>query len=232
MADARFREIVAALGKAYSPPAPHPALASPFEAILYETAAYLVDDEKRAATFESLARTIGADPARLLAAPPAKLVRAIAGGGMQPERRAEKVRESARIALDELGGDLGAVARRPFAEARKAFMKFPGIGAPGAEKILLFARAHRVLALESNGLRAIVRLGFGREERNYARMYRSAQEAVGDVSKDSFELLIGAHRLLRFHGQATCRATPRCAECPVAPRCPSSTVQPPAARRR
>lgn len=232
MSDARFREIVAALERAYTLPAAETSLRGPFEMILRETCAYLVDDERRAATFASLAERVGTEPAKLLAASPASILKAIEGGGMQAPRRAEKVIESARLALDEFDGDLASVARRPFAEARRAFMKFPGFGAPGAEKLLLFARAHRVLALESNGLRALVRLGFGRENakgKNYAATYRSAQEAVGDVSKDSFDFLIRAHRLLRFHGQATCRATPRCAECPVARMCPSA--QPPAKRR-
>jgi hypothetical protein len=50
--------------------------------------------------------------------------------------------------------DLGAVLDRPQADAIRALKKFPAIGEPGAEKILLFAGKAPILALESNGLRS------------------------------------------------------------------------------
>jgi len=102
--------------------------------------------------------------------------------------------------------------------------KFPGIGDPGAEKILLFSRTHPILALESNGLRALIRIGFGEELKNYAATYRSAQEAVKDqLTSDSVEdyvWLIRAHLLLRRHGQELCKRTePICTSCPLTENC-------------
>ena len=41
--------------------------------------------------------------------------------------------------------------------------KFPAIGDPGVDKILLLTRTEPVMALDSNGLRVLVRLGFGAE---------------------------------------------------------------------
>ena len=55
----------------------------------------------------------------------------------------------------------------------------PCSGDPGAEKILLFSRTHSILALDSNGLRVLRRLGYGEERKSYASTYRSAQEARG-----------------------------------------------------
>jgi endonuclease-3 len=63
---------------------------------------------------------------------------------------------------------LKSVLKLPLPKAKKALQKFPGIGEPGAEKILLFTRTHPLMALESNGLRVLVRLGFGAEHKNYA----------------------------------------------------------------
>src|SRR5262245_62954674 len=144
---------------------------------------------------------------------------------MRPEDRAEKLQFIARTVLGEFQGDLRQILKLPIAKAKKALKKFPGIGDPGAEKILLFSRAHPILALESNGLRALIRLGFGEELKNYAATYRSAQEAVKDqlISHSVVEdyiWLIRAHLLLRRHGQELCKRTgPICTSCPLAEKC-------------
>jgi len=185
MATARFRQTISLLDASYALPK-EPRLRGPFERVLFECAAYLVDDARRLETFRSLDAAVGTDPAAILSAPKEEIEKAIAGGGMQPARRAEKVREAARIAKEDLGGNVASVLVLPFREARARLALFPGIGAPGAEKILLFERSHKVLALESNGLRVLVRLGIAAEKKSYAATYRSAQEAAGDVSRDLF----------------------------------------------
>src|SRR5262249_53606921 len=112
-----------------------------------------------------------------------------------------------------------AVALPP-PKAKKALKKFPGIGDPGAEKILLFSRARPLLAMESNGLRVLVRLGFGEEQKNYSATYRAVQETLKDQLKQDFDWLIGAHQLMRQHGQELCRRTePLCNACPLTKHC-------------
>jgi len=108
----------------------------------------------------------------------------------------------------------------PLPKARKALQKFPGIGEPGAEKILLFSKTYPVLALESNGLRVLVRLGFGEEKKNYATTYRLVQKAVGEGLDNDYTWLIQAHLLLRRLGQELCRRSePMCDRCPLAADC-------------
>src|SRR6185436_5549192 len=98
--------------------------------------------------------------------------------------------------------------------------KFPGIGDPGADRLLLAGGSARTLAAESNGLRVLLRLGFGDESADYARSYRSVSKAVTGELPDDREWLLQAHQLLRRHGQATCRrTTPRCEECPLTGQC-------------
>ena len=95
-------------------------------------------------------------------------------------------------------------------------MRFPGIGEPGAEKILLFSRTEQILALESNGLRALARIGYGHELPNYAETYRSTQEAAKEELVADYDWLIRAHLLLRRHGQELCRRSdPACTACPL-----------------
>ncbi len=93
------------------------------------------------------------------------------------------------------------------------------VGAGGG-KILLLTRTHPVLALDSNGLRVLLRVGYGVEEKSYPRTYRSVQEAVAPELPTDFAWLIRAHGLLRHHGAADCRRkTPACEPCCVRRRC-------------
>lgn len=218
MAQLTLEEVVEALRAHHGEPPPPPAT-DPFHLVLWENAAYLADDARRAAAFALLAETVGLAPEQILAAPEDALL-AVTRHGIEAERFAGKLRECARIALAELGGDVGAALRRPPAEAKRALRRFPGIGEPGAEKILLFTGTLPVLALDSNGLRVLLRLGFGTETGRYAADYASAQRAAGAADTRDFDLLIAAHQLLRLHGQTLCRrSTPRCPACPLRSRC-------------
>jgi endonuclease III len=130
------------------------------------------------------------------------------------------LRQAAEVAL-QLGGDVRAVLRWPLDKAHRALRKFPGIGAPGADKILLFTKTHPILALESNGLRVLLRLGYGTEDARYEVTYRSVQQAADDELVRECAWLIDAHQLLRRHGQEWCRRTrPRCDECALTALCP------------
>jgi endonuclease-3 len=97
---------------------------------------------------------------------------------------------------------------------------FPSIGEPGAEKILLFGRSHAVLGLDSNGVRALTRLGVVHEAKTYSATYRAVQAALAPYQSQGFDWLIRAHQLLRQHGQELCRRTqPHCDRCPLTDTC-------------
>lgn len=192
----------------------------PLGIILLENVAYLVSDERREQAFSRLRERVGLTPPEILMANDETLLEVTRIGGMHPVARVEKLRRIAQIALQEFDGDFDAVLKQPLAKAKKALKKFPGIGDPGAEKILLFSRTHPVLALDSNGLRVLLRLGYGEEQKSYASTYRSAQEAVESELKKDFDWLIVAHQLLRRHGQELCKsAAPLCSRCPVKSNC-------------
>jgi endonuclease III len=194
--------------------------------ILWENIAYLVDDERRQQAMAALRAQIGTTPAEILAAPEARLIKA-AVRGIVPEQSVKKLRRCAEIALEEFDGELQPILKRPLARAKKALKRFPGIGDPGAEKILLFGRAYPILALESNGLRVLARLGFGTETPNYSATYRSVQEAVEDEVVKEFSWLIKAHQVLRRHGQELCRRShPHCRKCPLVAECPWPAANP------
>jgi endonuclease III len=194
-------------------------LESPWEMILWENVAYLADDDRRQQAFQTLQKRIGIKPAQILSASDEALLE-VTKHGIMPELFAEKLRKCAKIALEDFDGDLRPVFKLPFAKAKKALQKFPGIGEPGAEKILVFSRTYPVLALESNGLRVLLRLGFGEEKKSYSTTYRLVQQAVKEELGEDYSWLIQAHLLLRRHGQELCkRSKPECSKCPLAEDC-------------
>lgn len=71
-----------------------------------------------------------------------------------------------------------------------------------------------MLALESNGLRVLVRVGLGAESKSYAATYRSVREALRGQLPRRAEQLAQAHLLLRRHGLEVCRrSAPACGAC-------------------
>jgi endonuclease III len=212
----RLRSILVRLREHYGP-LPDPPK-DPFILILLENVAYLAKGDKRQEALQLLERTVGTEPKAILAAPDARL-EAVTAHGILGATFVEKLRECAAIAVDEFGGDLTAVVDRPLPEAKKALRRFPSIGEPGAEKILLFSRRQPLLAPESNGLRVLTRLGFVREESSYAKTYAGAR-ALGAALGLSIPDLVIAHRLLQHHGQTLCRrSAPDCPACPVRESC-------------
>jgi endonuclease III len=215
-----LNKVVSRLRKHYGKPKPL-ITTDPFELVLLENVAYLVSDERREEAFTALREHCGTKPHEILAASKEKILKATKLGGMHPEQRVHRLKEIALIAMNEFEGDLRQALRLlPFPKAKQALRKFPSIGEPSAEKILLFAREHAVLGLESNGLRVLLRLGFGEEKKNYSASYRSVQEAIGPQLKKEFGWLIDAHLLLRQHGKELCKTNnPKCDECPVKSEC-------------
>jgi endonuclease III len=212
-----LREAVHLLGKQYGPPTPLPT-SDPFELILWENVAYLAPSPRRRDAFEELKRTVGTSPEALRAATQRSLER-ITGKGILKSTFADKLRECAAIAINEFGGDLGPVIDEPLDRARRALQSFPGIGEPGAEKILLFTGRHPLLAPDSNGLRVLVRLGLLREETSYARTYAASREVAKSLPQKPGRMQ-QAHLLLQQHGQTLCkRGVPICGACPLARGC-------------
>jgi len=210
---------VAALEAFHGPPPAEP-VADPFEIILWENCACLVDDARRTAVFRALAAEVGLTPEAILGAPPGTLERVIGAGGMQPERRAAKLRDAAKLAAESGPAALGRLIRESPERARRILKKFPGIGDPGADHILMLSHAMVTLAPESNGLRVLLRLGYGSERGDYAAQYRSVAKAALPELKREWRWLEKARSLLRSHGREVCRrAAPQCETCPLTSSC-------------
>jgi endonuclease-3 len=220
-----LQQVISQLGDYYGKP-DKPDTTDPWEMIVWENIAYLADDARRREAMSMLREQVGAGPEKILAASADRLL-AVARHGIVAENTVEKLRRAAEIAIREFGGDLRPILKLPTAKAKKALKRFPAIGDPGAEKILLFGHALPVLALDSNGLRVLVRLGYGEEKPNYSATYRLLQAAIEPELIKKYPWLIQAHQLLRQHGQELCRRSkPRCQECPLLKGCPWAAANP------
>lgn len=212
-----LRTVVSQLEKLYGPPAAPPTT-DPFELVLLENVAYLAKPAKRLEAFALLRETIGTSPERILAAP-ARALERVTARGILAKTFAGKLRECARIAVEELHGELDATTRGPLREAVRALRKFPGIGEPGAEKILTFAGRQALLAPDSNGLRVLTRIGLVAETGSYAKNYAAAREAAFALPSRP-ETMREAHLLLQEHGRTLCKTSaPACERCPLARGC-------------
>jgi endonuclease III len=215
----KFNQVIALLKAHYGVPEAPPAK-GPFELVLWENACYLLPDERRREVFETLRDKVGLNAAAVDAASDKVLLPLAKRGGMRPETRVSRWREISRITLQQYAGDLDSILKLPYAEAKKALKQFPTIGDPGAEKILLLCGVSSGLPLESNGLRVLVRLGWGRLQRDYGATYRSVQAALKPEPPASAVRLKQAHLLLRMHGKELCKdKAPLCHQCPVSAGC-------------
>jgi endonuclease-3 len=216
---AKLAWLVEELAKVHGPAA-EPFPADAFEIVLWENVAYLVNDTRRRQAFEALVRSIGTRPEDLLDASEDQL-HDVARHGILADHFATKLRAAAEIAWTDFRSDLTATLAQPPETAKRALRKFPGIGEPGAEKILLFTRSHPFLAPESNGLRVLVRFGICPGDDNYTETYAAARDAAREQLGEDFDVLIAARHHLRVHGQSICKRTkPDCGVCPVREECP------------
>src|SRR2546428_484908 len=133
---AEFPRLLRALESHYGRPEP-PTISDPLHLILWESVGYLVEDDRRELAFEALRKQAGLKPTDILSASTEQLVSITKLGGIHPELRASRLKEIAQIVLNDFAGDLTSALKLPLPKAAKALKKFPSIGEPGAEKILL-----------------------------------------------------------------------------------------------
>jgi endonuclease-3 len=218
-----LRTVIAELARRY--PA-RPVLKDPLQLILWENIGYLIEDAQRTALFAEFKDRVGLTARQIESADGAVLLDIAGRGGMRPETRVQRWRDIARITLDRADGDLdGTLRALPLAKARALLKSFPTIGDPGVDKILLFADIAPRPCLESNGLRAMARLGFIVEQGAYAASYRAAIEVLARRGHPNRDWFIAAYLAMREHGKTLCkRAAPLCLACPLDAACAHAVV--------
>jgi len=207
-----------------APKAPPPKTA--FEWVLWDNVAYLVNDDKRADAFALLKRSVGFAPKKILQARTPVLLE-VTRHGIVANLFARKLQSAAQIAVDKFGGNVDKALSDDPAKAARQLRAFPGVGEPGAEKILVALGRVKTLPLDSNGLRVMQRVGFGSALRSYAASYRSVKAAV-PVAGVSAKRLFEAFLLLQTHGRTICKTgAPLCGACQLRTMCAYALAQHP-----
>ena len=219
MATPRISDLLDSLESNYGaldPAAP----TDPYEFLIWWHCGYPASEERCSKGWASLTREVGIAPKQLTAASTAKLVGALKAGGMVPDLRASRLKEIAAAVQGQYGGDLRtALSRLSAPQARKALKAFPGIGNPGADRILLFSRLSPVAAIPSACPYVLVRVLQGPEGPKYVTVYAAAQQMLNTLPATVDER-IRAYLLVARHGHELCkRSNPLCERCPLRAQC-------------
>jgi endonuclease III len=226
----KVEELLRRLEEYYGPQR-HAGPIEPYQMIVYANCGYPANDANCSKGYEALKREVGTQPEKLLAAPKGKLTTLLRPSAIVPKIGAARLKDIARMAKKEFGGNLRAVLKK-FVEqeteasgkgirrAKIALKKFPVIGEPGAEKILLFAGMAPVAAVPSAFVHVPSRIWFGEENKNYGAGYRAAQNIIARELPETLGARQRAYLLLKRHGQGVCkRSKPKCDICPVSGLC-------------
>lgn len=192
----------------------------PYEFLVWWHCGYPASEARCAKGWTSLNGDIGITPRQLLAATSAALAGALQAGGMVPKLRAARLKEIAQRVQDEFAGDLrSALSRLSAPQARRTLKSFPGIGNPGADRILLFGQLAAVAAVPSSCPHVLVRVEHGPEHDKYAANYADSQHMLETLAA-TFKPRIRAYLLVNRHGHELCKRTkPACARCPLQSNC-------------
>lgn len=193
----------------------------PYLFLVWWHCGYPPSEERCTRGWKRLNEEIGVSPEQLLSARSQKIARALTAGGIVAEIRATRLKAIAAVVRDEFGGDLrSALVSLPLRAARTSLKKLPGIGNPGADRILLFAEIAPVPAVPSSCPHVPVRIESGREPEKYDASYALAQRLLRAQMPETCRALTRAYLLLQMHGRLLCKRTnPKCSLCPVAKSC-------------
>lgn len=219
MAAARITRILDALEYLYGVLRPQ-APVDPYEFLIWWHSGYPASEERCQKGWQSLIDQVGISPGQLTGASSSKLARVLKAGGMVPEVRAARVKEIAARVQREYGNDLrSALSQLAVPDVRKVLKTFPGIGNPGADRIVLFARLSPVAAVPSACPHVLVRIVHGAEGNQYTADYAAAQLLL-DALPATYEARIRGYLLLARHARELCkRNSPACGRCPLESDC-------------
>ncbi len=191
----------------------------PYRFIVWWHCGYPQSEERCARGWAALIQHVGTEPMQILRAGHSQLAVALKAGGMVPELRATRLMEIAERMTREFDGDSTRMMAGPIEGVRRRLKQFPGISDPGADRILLFARAAPLAAAPSNCPHVLVRIVHGLERESYGVTYREAQEILEAQTPRELDSRQRAYLLLKVHGQQICKRKPLCDKCPVRTDC-------------
>jgi endonuclease-3 len=186
---------------------------TPFERLISTILSQNTSREATIKGFENLRNRFTITPEVLAEAEVEEIKECIKPSGLY-NTKAPRIREVARIILEEYRGDLNSLSRLPPDRARERLLKIPGVGFKTADIILSLVLGRGSFAVDTHISRIAKRWKMVRANAGYEEI-RLAFEAVIPRGKRQ-----RAHLALIEFGREICRARgPRCTMCPVYGEC-------------
>ena len=155
-------------------------------------------------------RSAGALDTEVLATMPLDALAALVRVSGTPSIKARRLR--ALAAMVEDGGGLPWLLTLPLATMRMTLIATHGVGPETADAIALYAAGHRTFVIDAYTKRLARRIGIAPADDRYETWQRFFEDALPDADAALFQRY---HAWIVLHGKTLCRATPRCAPCPL-----------------
>ena len=186
---------------------------TPFERLVSTILSQNTSREATIQGFENLRKRFQLVPEVLANAEVEEIKECIKPSGLY-NIKAPRIKQLARMILDEYGGDLNYLANLPLDVARERLLQIPGVGYKTADVFLSIVCGRESFAVDTHIARIAKRWKMVADNAGY-ELIRSAYEAVIPPEKRR-----AAHLCLIEFGRQICRARkPRCDVCPVYHEC-------------
>ena len=162
---------------------------------------------------EALRASDAIDTRVLVAMPDAEIAALVRVSGT-PTVKARRLRATAETI--ERAGGIDAFLAHPLGVMRPLLLATHGIGPETADAIALYAAGHRTFVIDAYTKRLARRIGIGPADDRYETWQQFFEDALPDADAALFQRY---HAWIVLHGKTLCRATPRCAPCPLLDAC-------------
>ena len=181
--------------------------------------ALLVQNTAWTGARKALDNLIGAEllnPAAIHATPEATVAELIRPSGYF-NSKARKLKAFAAMVMNETGGSLEELLRRPLNELRPLLLGTYGFGPETADSVCLYAARHPAFVIDAYTRRLLTRLDW----LNDTPSYNVLREAFMSAVEPDTESYAEYHALVITHMKHTCKKRPVCGECPLLDLCPT-----------
>lgn len=186
---------------------------TPFERLVSTILSQNTSREATIKGFENLRRRFKVVPAVLAEARLEEIKECIKPSGLY-NTKAPRIKELARIIVEEYGGDLNSLSRLPLEVARERLLRIPGIGFKTADVFLSVVGGRGSFPVDTHISRIARRWQMVRGNAGYEQIRLAFEAAIPPGKRRR------AHLSLIEFGREICSARrPRCLRCPAYGEC-------------
>lgn len=214
------KSLFESLEKKYSPLWPWPEdyfSDDPFKNLVLTILSQNTSESNCLRAYKGLKERFEITPQALIAAPEKEIRDAIKSGGLY-NLKAKRLKDVAKVVIEEYNNDLGAVLALPKEAAKEQLLKLPGIGNKTADVILTTKHSYKeVIPVDTHMDRIAKRLGLVEQNAKY----EDTQEALKNFIPSRYRERSAG--LLWLLAKYTCKPkNPKCHECVLASICKHS----------